>query len=63
MEAVCGLVAEYGVQLSDGGFEVWPPDNSDYPTVKRLGHALRDGRKVYRRRIIVVEDWTEVDAP
>lgn len=62
IEVVTGVVTEYGTRAGDGGLFVWPPDNTDYPTARRLGHAVRDGYRVVRRRVIVVEDWAEVDA-
>lgn len=63
VEVVCGVVTEYGTRANDGGFNVWPPDNPEYPTAKRIGHALRNGQTVIRRRVVAIEDWTEVDAP
>lgn len=63
VEVVTGVVTEYGTRANDGGFDVWPPDNPEYPTDRRIRHALRNGQTVIRRRVVVVEDWTEVDAP
>jgi hypothetical protein len=60
VEVVTGIVTEYGTRANDGGFDVWPPDNEDYPTAKRIKHGLRDCRRVVRRRVVVIEDWAEV---
>jgi hypothetical protein len=61
VEVVSGLVTEYGTLANDGGFDVWPADNEEYPTARRIGHASRNGIKVLRRRILVIEEWTEVN--
>lgn len=31
-----------------------------YPLAQKIEHGQRSGGKVYRRRVIVVEDWAEV---
>lgn len=32
----------------------------EYPLAEWLDHEIGKGRKVYRRKVIVIEDWTEV---
>lgn len=56
-------VTEYATQMSGGGFHVRndePEIEEIYPLAKWIPAQQRFGGKVYRRRIIVVEDWTEV---
>lgn len=60
-----GVVTEYGQELKGGGYQTWntePYIEKIYPLAEKIKNERRHG-KVYRRRIIVVEDWTEVDAP
>jgi hypothetical protein len=62
----CQLTAEYGTRLGSGGYQTWdtsPRLEEIYPVAKRIEAARRDHGGAYRRRIIVVQDWTEVDAP
>lgn len=66
VEVVTGLVDEYGTRLGGGGYQTWdtsPRSEEIYPLAKRIEHARRDHGGAYRRRVIVVEEWTEVDAP
>jgi hypothetical protein len=59
------IVDEYGELLSSGGYQTWntePYIERIYPLAEKIRAHRRRG-KVYRRRIIVIEDWTEVDAP
>lgn len=37
-----------------------PETERVYPLTEWITHNQRDGGRVYRRRIIVVEDWIEV---
>jgi hypothetical protein len=60
------VVTEYGQIRKSGDAVVW--DTEPYieevrPLAKRIENTLRMGGEVYRRRVIVVEDWTEVDEP
>lgn len=55
---------EYAQSLPGGGMQTWKTGSVEeaiYPLGKRLLHTMRYGGRVYRRRILVVEDWTEVD--
>jgi hypothetical protein len=57
-------VTEYGQVMSGGGYEIrWadPQIEEIYPTRDWIANQRRHGGHVYRRRIIVVEDWAEVD--
>lgn len=66
-EAGAGETAvEYANEMSGGGLHVWntEPDILEiYPLADKIRHGLRHGGKVYRRRVIVVEDWEEVTEP
>lgn len=58
-------VTEYGERMGGGGYQTWntePYIEKIYPLAEKI-EAHRKHGKVYRRRIIVVEDWAEVDAP
>ena len=58
-------VTEYGLLMSGGGFQVrWnDPEIEDiYPTPRWIENTIRTGGHVRRRRVIVVDDWTEVQA-
>jgi len=49
--------------MSGGGYHVWntePYIEEIYPLAQKIKAGQRFGGKVYRRRVIVVEDWTEV---
>lgn len=52
-------VTEYGLLLSSGGYQI---RNTAPEIEKWIRNETRRGH-VYRRRVIVVEDWEEVDAP
>jgi hypothetical protein len=57
------VVTEHANLMSGGGCHVWntePYIEEIYPLALRIGHGQRFGGKVYRRRVIVVEDWAEV---
>lgn len=61
-----GIRAEYGVRMAGGEFRTLtttPRLEEIYPLAERIVDARRDHGKVYRRRVIVVEDWTEADEP
>jgi hypothetical protein len=58
-----GPVTEHAHLMSGGGFHVWntePYIEKVYPLAQKIEHGQRFGGHVYRRRVIVVEDWTEV---
>lgn len=57
------VVTEHAHMMSGGGYHVWntePYIEEVYPLAQRIEHGQRFGGKVYRRRVIVVEDWAEV---
>jgi len=57
-------VTEYAAGMRGGGKHVRAPYSEVdqiYPLAEWIEHQQRDGGKVYRRTIIVVEDWAEVD--
>jgi hypothetical protein len=65
VETVTGVVTEYGVIRKGGDHVVWntePAVEAAYPLAKRIANEVRNGGEVYRRRVIVVDDWVEVDA-
>lgn len=59
------IVTEHAVRMSGGGYHT----RADFPELERIAPLAQwiehryviDETKVYRRRIIVVDDWTEVD--
>lgn len=56
-------VVEHAVQMSGGGMQVRSGGahiERIYPLADWIPAQQRFGGKVYRRTIIVVEDWTEV---
>ena len=56
-------VTEHGLLMSGGGMQVRndaPEIEKIYPLEEWIVHNQRFGGKVYRRRVIVVEDWEEV---
>lgn len=59
VEVVTGVAVEYGTVRKSGDWTVWNTE----PLAERIEHARANGGKVYRRRVIIVEDWAEVDAP
>lgn len=65
VETITGTpIVEYGQQMAGGTFMLWHIDaetETIYPLGKRLFHAMRYGGEVYRRRVIVVEEWAKVD--
>lgn len=57
-----GEATEYGLLMSGGGVHVRNDDpgiEHIYPLVEWIKDHNRDGGKVLKRRIIVLEDWTE----
>ena len=58
-------VVEYAQMMSGGGYQIRcdDPEVEDiYPTPQWVAAQIRLGGHVYRRRIIVVEDWVELSA-
>jgi hypothetical protein len=54
---------EYGQLMSGGGFQTFNSDpeiEQIYPMADRIKAGQRFGGKVYRRTIIVLQDWEEV---
>ena len=57
------VITEHAHLMRDGGYHVWntePYILEIYPLEEKIAHGQQHGGKVYRRRVIVVEDWTEV---
>jgi hypothetical protein len=56
---------EHALRMSGGSMQVYndhPDIERIYPVAKQVQHDQRTGGKVYRRRIIVVDDWEEIPA-
>jgi hypothetical protein len=56
-------IAEYGLLMSGGGYHIRsiaPQVGRIFPTAEWIVGQIRTGGHVYRRRVIVVEDWEEV---
>lgn len=54
-------IVEHAILMSSGAMQVRNPmADRIYPLAEWIEHERRDGGKVYRRTVIVVEDWTEV---
>lgn len=56
-------VVEHGLLMSGGGMHVRNDDpqvDRIYPLPLWVEHHQRFGGKVYRRTVIVIEDWREV---
>ena len=56
-------VTEHAQMMSGGGYHVrnGDPEIEDiYPLAQWIVHGQRFGGHVYRRRVIVLEDWTEI---
>jgi len=59
-------VTEYAVMMSGGGYHVRngaPEIEEIYPLAQWVKSERRFGGKVYRRRVVVIEDWAEVTKP
>ncbi|MFI5591283.1 hypothetical protein ACIA5G_39955 [Amycolatopsis sp. NPDC051758] len=62
-ETHCPVITEHAAEMSGGSMRVFPDDpeiEAVYPIARRIRAKQRFGGHVYRRRIIVVDDWTEV---
>ena len=56
-------ITEHANLMRGGGFHVWntePHILEIYPLAEQILHGQQEGGRVYRRRVIVVEDWEEV---
>lgn len=56
-------VTEYALEMSGGSMQVRndaPYIEEVYPLQQWLGHHVFQGAHVYRRRVIVVEEWERV---
>lgn len=55
------IAIEHGLLMSGGGVQTRADGIEEiYPLADWIEHEQRFGGKVMRRRVIVVEDWTEV---
>lgn len=52
-------VTEYGAAYKSGDVQVWA-DDDEYPVVRRIVNHQRMGGAVITRRVIVLDEWTEV---
>lgn len=60
------VITEHATQYSSGGMLVWNEAEyvqKVYPTAERISLEQRNGGKVWTRKVIVVEDWSEVPRP
>ena len=56
------IVTEHAIEMSGGGMQVrWKGAERVYPLKDWIPAQQRFGGRVYQRKIIVVEDWTEVE--
>jgi hypothetical protein len=56
-------IVEHGQLMSGGGFQIrngHPDIERIYPLRDWIRAEIRSGGKIYRRTIVVIEDWTEV---
>ena len=56
-------VVEHAQLMSGGGMCVRNPHpdiDRIFPLAEWIDHHTRHGGKVYRRTVVVIEDWTEV---
>jgi hypothetical protein len=56
-------ITEYAQLMSGGGYHVRNSDpeiEAIYPLAEWIVHSQRFGGMVYRRTVIVIEDWAEV---
>lgn len=60
-----GAVTEHALQMAGGSVQVrydTPEIEKIYPLAEWITHNQRFGGKVWRRRVIVLDDWAEVPA-
>jgi hypothetical protein len=61
-------VTEHAIRMRSGSYQIRPSETDvpgiedGYPLSEWIEHNQQFNGKVYRRRIIVVEDWAEVKA-
>lgn len=58
-----GHVTEHAIRMSGGSMQVRNPHpeiERIYPLAEWIEAQQRNGGKVHRRKIVVVEDWTEL---
>lgn len=56
-------ITEYGQLMAGGGFHTFnltPELEAIYPLADRIRAGQMHGGQVYRRRIIVVEEWSKL---
>lgn len=56
-------IVEHGLLMRSGGMQVRSDDpeiEDAYPLERWIPNQQKFGGKVYTRKVIVVEDWTEV---
>lgn len=67
VEVVTEVTVEYGLRHTGGDHVVWdtsPRTEKVWPLAERIeGYRVHQGARVFRRRVIVIEDWAEVDGP
>lgn len=63
VEVVTGVVTEYGHLHGSGYLLRGPEAERFYPLAEWIEDKRDNGGRVFRRRVIVVEDWTEVTGP
>lgn len=59
-------VTEHAIGMSSGDKQIratYPRQEQIYPLEDWIEHNQRFGGKVYRRRVIVLDDWTELPNP
>lgn len=59
-----GPQTEYALLMAGGGMQVRNPHpdvERIYPVAEWIRNERENGAKVYRRRVVVIEDWTEVE--
>jgi hypothetical protein len=59
-------VTEYGQLMSGGGYQLFNQAShieDIYPLADRIKAGRRHGGKVFRRRVLVLEDWEETGCP
>lgn len=59
----CDVVAEHAIGMAGGSMQIrptYPEVERVYPLAEWIPDHQRGGGKVFKRRVIVVDDWTEV---
>lgn len=58
------IVEETGVGYAGGSTLVWPtqvPELAPFYGDDAVAHQLRHGGQVFRRRVVIIEDWTPIE--